>query len=159
MIRPPPRSTRTDTLFPYTTLFRSLGVPEGAKVSDEELITLRESMASMLRSIDVAAQILDPVCLLKLVDDLTSPTTVSGEDVVDYNRFDPIADQAVRRDMEIVTDPNRILIRTERFRALGALQDGVPDIGEIVPDRFDIRCSAIRNLPPRWSPWAPGKPT
>src|SRR3546814_2021753 len=25
MIRPPPRSTRTDTLFPYTTLFRSHG--------------------------------------------------------------------------------------------------------------------------------------
>src|SRR3546814_4712254 len=27
MIRRPPRSTRTDTLFPYTTLFRSLGQP------------------------------------------------------------------------------------------------------------------------------------
>src|SRR3546814_5454352 len=27
MIRRPPRSTRTDTLFPYTTLFRSLGAP------------------------------------------------------------------------------------------------------------------------------------
>src|SRR3546814_21104596 len=27
MIRRPPRSTRTDTLFPYTTLFRSLGRP------------------------------------------------------------------------------------------------------------------------------------
>src|SRR3546814_19819309 len=26
IIRRPPRSTRTDTLFPYTTLFRSLGV-------------------------------------------------------------------------------------------------------------------------------------
>src|SRR3546814_17442016 len=26
MIRRPPRSTRTDTLFPYTTLFRSLGI-------------------------------------------------------------------------------------------------------------------------------------
>src|SRR3546814_1833105 len=26
MIRRPPRSTRTDTLFPYTTLFRSCGV-------------------------------------------------------------------------------------------------------------------------------------
>src|SRR3546814_18007077 len=25
MLRRPPRSTRTDTLFPYTTLFRSLG--------------------------------------------------------------------------------------------------------------------------------------
>src|SRR3546814_18237518 len=30
MIRRPPRSTRTDTLFPYTTLFRSLSVPEAA---------------------------------------------------------------------------------------------------------------------------------
>src|SRR3546814_4938580 len=27
MIRPPPRSTRTDTLFPYTTLFRSVQRP------------------------------------------------------------------------------------------------------------------------------------
>src|SRR3546814_8357637 len=27
MIRRPPRSTRTDTLFPYTTLFRSAGYP------------------------------------------------------------------------------------------------------------------------------------
>src|SRR3546814_2348279 len=27
MIRRPPRSTRTDTLFPYTTLFRSLVAP------------------------------------------------------------------------------------------------------------------------------------
>src|SRR3546814_7053652 len=28
MIRRPPRSTRTDTLFPYTTLFRSIPSPE-----------------------------------------------------------------------------------------------------------------------------------
>src|SRR3546814_17077186 len=27
MIRRPPRSTRTDTLFPYTTLFRSIWIP------------------------------------------------------------------------------------------------------------------------------------
>src|SRR3546814_8360270 len=34
MIRRPPRSTRTDTLFPYTTLFRSVGpvgVPAGGR--------------------------------------------------------------------------------------------------------------------------------
>src|SRR3546814_16075471 len=30
MIRRPPRSTRTDTLFPYTTRFRSLGAVKGA---------------------------------------------------------------------------------------------------------------------------------
>src|SRR3546814_4540767 len=29
MIRRPPRSTRTDTLFPYTTLFRSAGTGRG----------------------------------------------------------------------------------------------------------------------------------
>src|SRR3546814_15643800 len=29
MIRRPPRSTRTDTLFPYTTLFRSMDQSEG----------------------------------------------------------------------------------------------------------------------------------
>src|SRR3546814_14265687 len=29
MIRRPPRSTRTDTLFPYTTLFRSLTFTDG----------------------------------------------------------------------------------------------------------------------------------
>src|SRR3546814_12713972 len=31
MIRRPPRSTRTDTLFPYTTLFRSLGWKKARK--------------------------------------------------------------------------------------------------------------------------------
>src|SRR3546814_3598463 len=31
MIRRPPRSTRTDTLFPYTTLFRSRGKRRGSE--------------------------------------------------------------------------------------------------------------------------------
>src|SRR3546814_18583079 len=31
MIRRPPRSTRTDTLFPYTTLFRSVAVEHARK--------------------------------------------------------------------------------------------------------------------------------
>src|SRR3546814_2259983 len=40
MVRRPPRSTRTDTLFPYTTLFRSAGedqrgvVPRGRRAAD-----------------------------------------------------------------------------------------------------------------------------
>src|SRR3546814_15013553 len=35
MIRRPPRSTRTDTLFPYTTLFRSDRPGAAGMVSDE----------------------------------------------------------------------------------------------------------------------------
>src|SRR3546814_9184832 len=38
MIRRPPRSTRTDTLFPYTTLFRSVGPRVGAKVATSPTI-------------------------------------------------------------------------------------------------------------------------
>src|SRR3546814_2796959 len=37
MIRRPPRSTRTDTLFPYTTLFRS--TPDSATDADAPLIS------------------------------------------------------------------------------------------------------------------------
>src|SRR3546814_11062963 len=35
MRRRPPRSTRTDTLFPYTTLFRSLRAPYAGRPADE----------------------------------------------------------------------------------------------------------------------------
>src|SRR3546814_4712348 len=37
MIRPPPRSTRTDTLFPYTTLFRSARVLPAFPFGDEDV--------------------------------------------------------------------------------------------------------------------------
>src|SRR3546814_2177083 len=36
MIRRPPRSTRTDTLFPYTTLFRSHDVGSGLRKEQED---------------------------------------------------------------------------------------------------------------------------
>src|SRR3546814_7849277 len=40
MIRRPPRSTRTDTLFPYTTLFRSAGyIDQRTKVTKGPAVT------------------------------------------------------------------------------------------------------------------------
>src|SRR3546814_4594728 len=44
MIRRPPRSTRTDTLFPYTTLFRSGLDPIAAAEFDDLIRTLRLSL-------------------------------------------------------------------------------------------------------------------
>src|SRR3546814_2109039 len=41
MIRRPPRSTRTDTLFPYTTLFRSLTLKPGAVLKPGASYTIR----------------------------------------------------------------------------------------------------------------------
>src|SRR3546814_17379435 len=40
MIRRPPRSTRTDTLFPYTTLFRSEHAPEAAVLEQLQALML-----------------------------------------------------------------------------------------------------------------------
>src|SRR3546814_4206952 len=43
MIRRPPRSTRTDTLFPYTTLFRS---PDWVRVTQTEAIDFLTRIAA-----------------------------------------------------------------------------------------------------------------
>src|SRR3546814_13764160 len=48
MIRRPPRSTRTDTLFPYTTLFRS-ELTESAIIGDPDLAL---SVLSELKALD-----------------------------------------------------------------------------------------------------------
>src|SRR3546814_3505656 len=45
MIRRPPRSTRTDTLFPYTTLFRSLSAAVGQRQVEEAVAALRHARA------------------------------------------------------------------------------------------------------------------
>src|SRR3546814_6320761 len=44
MIRRPPRSTRTDTLFPYTTLFRSRAAGPGETLAPEDA----EALAPLL---------------------------------------------------------------------------------------------------------------
>src|SRR3546814_20998765 len=43
MIRLPPRSTRTDTLFPYTTLFRSYGCGNPRSVGTVQSIVIKQA--------------------------------------------------------------------------------------------------------------------
>src|SRR3546814_4830319 len=54
MIRRPPRSTRTDTLFPYTTLFRSISgaslLPAASTAWGKSIITGPSAASSMLYS-------------------------------------------------------------------------------------------------------------
>src|SRR3546814_14063197 len=52
MIRRPPRSTRTDTLFPYTTLFRSGGALAGGKAR-RALLDDRRSRPAQMKKADV----------------------------------------------------------------------------------------------------------
>src|SRR3546814_9301342 len=61
MIRRPPRSTRTDTLFPYTTLFRSHGSLTIRTLRDEE-----EEAAAL------AVQVIDTGCGMSRSEEHTS---------------------------------------------------------------------------------------
>src|SRR3546814_1173451 len=56
MIRRPPRSTRTDTLFPYTTLFRSIG-PDEVEPDGQSRVRLdRDSRAKLFGCIYASAR-------------------------------------------------------------------------------------------------------
>src|SRR3546814_2920770 len=60
MIRRPPRSTRTDTLFPYTTLFRS----QAAADASQETIVVTGIRGSLQRNLDIkrnAAGVVDAI--------------------------------------------------------------------------------------------------
>src|SRR3546814_10348322 len=58
MIRRPPRSTRTDTLFPYTTLFRSLAnlLHEVARPFREEILKIEIGGRLVGHFLDVGAR-------------------------------------------------------------------------------------------------------
>src|SRR3546814_12435063 len=63
MIRRPPRSTRTDTLFPYTTLFRSGQLDRARRVA-------ADAVAVALQVIGVAGivEIIDVIAIVEDVD-------------------------------------------------------------------------------------------
>ena len=131
----------------------SYSTPENSRVSNEDITSVMDGLISALESIGVESRPMDPKTLITWIDDITSPTTAPGDDAITYNPFDPIADQAVRHDLEMKIEPDRILLRTERFRPTGKTVDNAPEIGEIYPDTFDVRSFSVRNLPQRWAPW------
>src|SRR3546814_19290506 len=92
MIRPPPRSTRTDTLFPYTTLFRST---EG---SDMKVIAdlIEQAVKVDDYTVDLVTPPPDPILPLQLEifmimdqewseeHDTTEATNIRGSDPSNY---------------------------------------------------------------------------
>ncbi|MGF7151636.1 conjugal transfer ATP-binding protein TraC [Sphingomonas zeicaulis] len=131
----------------------SYSTPESGTISEEEILSIVDGLKAALSAIGVSARLIDPEGLIGWIDDITSPTTAPGDDAVSYNPFDPIADQAIRRDIELRIEADRLLLRTERFRPTGKVIEGAPEIGEIYPDMFDVRSFSVRNLPQRWAPW------
>src|SRR3546814_19846757 len=83
MIRRPPRSTRTDTLFPYTTLFRSCPTNAASQVScQDSLDTHRQNVPNSVdtREADQATTRHDDAPRSEAL------TAISGADRADYLR-------------------------------------------------------------------------
>lgn len=106
----------------------------------------------MLKSLNLGVIEVGPEDLIAIIDDLTSPTTAPQEDAVPYSPNDAIAAQAIRHDIELIVQEDRMRLATERFRSTGKLHDGMPEIGTIYPDAFDVRHFSVRNTPARSAP-------
>src|SRR3546814_5637901 len=82
MIRRPPRSTRTDTLFPYTTLFRSIGLTIVAiGTSAPELVTTIISTIRDERDIAIGNLIGSSVYNILVILGVTCLIPADGVDV------------------------------------------------------------------------------
>ncbi|MBN9142429.1 MULTISPECIES: TraC family protein [unclassified Novosphingobium] len=131
----------------------SVGAREGAGLTSEDLLQMREGLISALDSIDVASRILDPTDLIRYIDDLLCPSSGAGDDVPDWSPRDPINEQCVRRDLVTRVDKDRVVLEAPSLRATGELVDGMPELADYAPDRFDVRTFAVRHWPRVWTPW------
>src|SRR3546814_15479650 len=80
MIRRPPRSTRTDTLFPYTTLFRCMSHPESSVFTDVDrgarLVYLLPSNTTAEKNLNALLPTQSPAAPAVSADTETFPTPV-----------------------------------------------------------------------------------
>lgn len=131
----------------------AVGVTEGSGLSVGDLITMRDGVVSALESIDVPVRVFTPVDLIRFFDEVLAPSTGAGDDVPGYNRFDPINEQCVRRDLVTHVEKDRLLLHAQSLRPTGETVEGVPEMRDFVPERFDVRTMSVRNFPDRWAPW------
>src|SRR3546814_20785400 len=113
MIRRPPRSTRTDTLFPYTTLFRSLeslaGVIEAAPMPmwhrnpDLRLSLVNSAYVHSVDAKDAAEVISNGMELVEPMDGVTPMAAAASalESGVPNSRLVPATIEGERRMMRV----------------------------------------------------------
>src|SRR3546814_18601149 len=106
MIRRPPRSTRTDTLFPYTTLFRSRGTDLVNTVSNDKDVAVR------------AAGLKDAVKVTAQQDNLFEITATAASP--------KLAHDIVQKMIDIFVEENLAGDRTETAESLGFPDSPLP---------------------------------
>ena len=131
----------------------AVGITDGSALRTEDLVTMRDGIISSLGSIDVEVKEYKPTDLIRFFDEILSPSTGAGDEVPGYNRFDPINEQCVRRDLVTHVEKDRVILHAQSLRPTGSSVEGVPEMQDFVPERFDIRTMSVRNFPDRWAPW------
>src|SRR3546814_20252030 len=112
MIRRPPRSTRTATLFPYTTLFRSLGTTR-CRITGMTYRLVRENEveAQLLFKLDPAIARRfgrDALSSVEKAEGVLAEARISGEDVGTQ------IDDSQRRSPDIGSEIARLEARLQR---------------------------------------------
>src|SRR3546814_7100920 len=137
MIRRPPRSTRSDTLFPYTTLFRSQAVHDGHNLFDRHVrrfrcrigyrhtvITQAKGRVGGQRLPDTIGQEIHPVLGHALIDAARRiARKIPARETLRYARAHPLVEleAAWRGDrfrQELAEDLARALVRAYERRTL-----------------------------------------
>src|SRR3546814_797116 len=119
MIRRPPRSTRTDTLFPYTTLFRSGRMPTGPwHYPEDELSDLPMRL--------MAAEVTREQVFLKLHDELPYEATVETDMWTERD------DGPVRIDQTVYVERD-----TQRMIVLGKGGRKIKELGQLAREQLE----------------------
>jgi conjugal transfer ATP-binding protein TraC len=134
-------------------LFISISAAVDSNVDARVLASVRDGLNETLDAVGMPARKVTPVELIGLLDELLSPSVDNADKASHYSRVDPIAGQCIRRDLKTVISEDRIVTHSERFRPTGEEIDGAPVIGEITPDKFDLRFFSVRNFPAKFAPW------
>src|SRR3546814_5673698 len=126
MIRRPPRSTRTDTLFPYTTLFRS--VPDDAG-DDRELDALARTVVSQFEQYIKLNKKIPPEVLVsinqiddfsKLADTVASHLALKIPEKQEQLQSEPVSDRLetvygfMKDELGVLQVEKRIYTRVKR---------------------------------------------
>src|SRR3546814_3854333 len=151
MIRRPPRSTRTDTLFPYTTLFRSQGLAEIPSLAFGATEATKPSL-------DVL--VFDPLSRDGQAQTVAQPryradnsrafaVLIDGRDEAAIN-LDPIKGQGTQMRKRAITGAE-IVKRDAYALILQRPDDGLGKIGRAEERRVGKEC--VSTCRSRWSPY------
>src|SRR3546814_16350558 len=123
MIRRPPRSTRTYTLFPYTTLFRSAGFPNPG------MATLIDTLDRMGRALVIGLLLLalPSGALANDDDNVLVLGRISDNPKAHYEQLKPLLDYVVPRMRDVGITEGRILMARDAQQMASYLRRGRVD--------------------------------